>query len=224
MFPENRRKAIKVRFPETVKGCKPLKGSIPKGLHPECSFHSRVPRRSFRSKDRSLVLGNFPGPVRHGRAAERKEEKRKAERPMGERRTGLERLVRADRRAGEQKQAGIGDRSLGASPWLRSVAGYGQLFFTLRANDRYVFSLQGWTYPFVGPLPSSFRAPAASAFLPAPATSKPRTRSSRTRVFYAFSLSFPPRPLFFASPTFSHNSRSRARSRVPRRSSVSITP
>lgn len=52
MFPENRRKAIKVRFPETVKGCKPLKGSIPKGLHPECSFHSRVPRRSFRSKDR----------------------------------------------------------------------------------------------------------------------------------------------------------------------------
>lgn len=54
----------------------------------------------------------------------------------------LERLVQADRNR----------RSLGASsPWLRSVAGcYGQLFFTLRANDRYVFSLQGWTYPFVG--------------------------------------------------------------------------
>lgn len=30
------------------------------------------------------------------------------------------------------------------------MAGYGQLFFTLRANDRYVFSLQGWMYPFVG--------------------------------------------------------------------------
>jgi len=33
--------------------------------------------------------------------------------------------------------------SLGASPWLRSVPGYGQLFFTLQANDRYVFSFQG---------------------------------------------------------------------------------
>lgn len=79
------------------------------------------------------------------RRGEGKSERRgKRREGKGDRSLSLERLVQADRNR----------RSLGASsPWLRSVAGcYGQLFFTLRANDRYVFSLQGWTYPFVGSL------------------------------------------------------------------------
>lgn len=79
------------------------------------------------------------------RRGEGKSERRgKRREGKGDRSLSRERLVQADRNR----------RSLGASsPWLRSVAGcYGQLFFTLRANDRYVFSLQGWTYPFVGSL------------------------------------------------------------------------
>lgn len=103
--------------------------------------------------ERSPVRDNFPGPVRSERRREkerdtvcgRREEKRREKR--GEK-TGWGQPRRAEARPSEQESPER--RSLGASPWLRSVPGYGQLFFTLRANDRYVFSFQGWTYPFVG--------------------------------------------------------------------------
>lgn len=107
--------------------------------------------------ERSPVHGNFPGPVcserwRDGRevravACGRNEEKRREARREDRSRAGH---AKPEARPSEQESPER--RSLAASPWLRSVPGYDQLFFTLRANDRYVFSFQGWPYPFVGDL------------------------------------------------------------------------
>lgn len=87
--------------------------------------------------------------ARYAVEAKRREEKRSDEREVRRKdrsRAAAPRWAKA--RPSEQESPVR--RSLGASPWLRSVPGYSQLFFTLRANDRYVFSFQGWTYPFVG--------------------------------------------------------------------------
>ena len=111
-------------------------------MHPECSFHRwllgevsvrKIAWFSVIFRDRSVMRGQ--------RNVKRR--KRKSERPGGRERDGpvwrgsSKRTKRAGERAG--RQASKNRRSLGASPWLRSVPGYGQLFFTLRANDRYVF-------------------------------------------------------------------------------------
>lgn len=92
--------------------------------------------RTFRSKDRSFqVIFRVIFPDRSVTRGQRIVKRRKGKRWSykkrwrGRRKRDRERLVEANRNR----------RSLEASPWLRSVAGYGQLFFTLRANDRYVF-------------------------------------------------------------------------------------
>lgn len=98
--------------------------------------------------ERSPVRGNFPGPVPSSRDEEKKrshmprqkrrrdgrgEEKRGERRPVVVVASWL--VIEPSREARSSEQESPERRSLAASPWLRSVPGYGQLFFTF-AGER----------------------------------------------------------------------------------------
>lgn len=170
-------------------------------MHPECSFH-----RWLLGEVSVRKIAWFSVIFREG-AAERKEEKRKSERPGGRERDGpvwrgssKRTSEQASGQAGRQagRQARIGDRS-------ERLLGSGQCLATANFSSPCgrmtvtFFRSKAGRILSSGPLPSRFRAPQPFCLS---TRSCAEQSSSRARLLFVLPCSFPPRLLLLSIYVF----------------------